>query len=41
MTDIPAAPAPEYAQTLRRGYGDFGLPMEILEKALREAEQAS
>lgn len=36
----PAAPTPEYAETLRRGYGDFGLPMEILEQALGEGGQA-
>lgn len=36
----PAAPTPEYAQTLRRGYADFGLPVEILEKALGEGSQA-
>ena len=36
----PAAPTPEYAETLRRGYGDFGLRMEILEKALGEGDQA-
>jgi hypothetical protein len=35
----PAAPAPEYAEILRRGYADFDLPIEILERALSEAEK--
>ena len=36
----PARPSPAYAETLRTGYRDFGLPGESLEAALREAEAA-
>ncbi len=31
-----ARPTMPYAQTLRQGYADFGLPMEALENALKE-----
>lgn len=34
----PAKPGADYVETLREGYRDFGLPMEVLEEALREAE---
>ncbi|MBI3127563.1 MAG: gamma-glutamylcyclotransferase [Candidatus Tectomicrobia bacterium] len=33
----PARPRPDYVQTLREGYTDFGLPLEALEAALGEA----
>ena len=32
----PARPAAHYVETLRRGYRDFGLPMEVLEGVLGE-----
>lgn len=34
----PARPRTDYVRTLREGYAGFGLPLEALEAALREAE---
>lgn len=33
----PTRPRAGYVRTLREGYADFGLPLEILEEALKDA----